>query len=129
MERVKSRRQTGAETEQLDLLQVAIGFGFIFMESKKNNRLISLQRGEGILSSWGELMVNRSLLSKVQATSLTTGIPENLSVGRRWKFRRNLVIYVASQNGVSQRLLADVFDLPHSRIAAIIKEFRTKYTG
>jgi hypothetical protein len=54
--------------------------------------------------------------------------PEHLTVGRRWRFRRNLVIYIASQNGVSQRLLADVFDLPHSRIAAIIKEFRVKYT-
>ena len=49
------------------------------------------------------------------------------SVGRRWKFRRNLVIYVANQHGVSQRMLADVFDLPHSRIAAILKELRTKY--
>ena len=54
-------------------------------------------------------------------------LPENASVGRRWKFRRNLVIFIASRNGVSQRLLADVFDLPHSRIAAIIKEFRLKY--
>jgi hypothetical protein len=49
------------------------------------------------------------------------------TVGRRWKFRRNLVIYIASENGCSQRLLADVFDLPHSRIAAIVKEFRSKY--
>ncbi|WP_435021250.1 hypothetical protein TA3x_002275 [Tundrisphaera sp. TA3] len=55
-------------------------------------------------------------------------LPVNASVGRRWKFRRNLVIYVASQQGISQRLLADVFDLPHSRIAAILKEFRTKYS-
>ncbi len=53
--------------------------------------------------------------------------PENASVGRRWRFRRNLVIYIASQQGASQRLLADVFDLPHSRIAAIIKEFREKH--
>jgi chromosome segregation and condensation protein ScpB len=58
-----------------------------------------------------------------------TAMPESASIGRRWKFRRNLVIFIASQNGVSQRLLADVFDLPHSRIAAIIKEFRTKYAG
>ncbi len=49
------------------------------------------------------------------------------SVGQRWKFRRNLVIYIANQHGVSQRMLADVFDLPHSRIAAILKELRTKY--
>lgn len=49
------------------------------------------------------------------------------SVGQRWKFRRNLVIYIANQHGVSQRMLADVFDLPHSRIAAILKELRVKY--
>ena len=52
---------------------------------------------------------------------------KGMSVGRRWRLRRNLVIYIASQQGVSQRMLADVFDLPHSRIAAIIKELRTRY--
>jgi len=55
--------------------------------------------------------------------------PPTASVGARWRFRRNLIIYIASQNGASQRLIADVFDLPHSRIAAIIKEFRLKYGG
>jgi hypothetical protein len=50
-------------------------------------------------------------------------IPPNASVGKRWKFRRNLVIFVAHRNGLSQRFLADVFDLPRSRIAAIIQEF------
>lgn len=54
-------------------------------------------------------------------------LPENASVGRRWRFRRNLVITLAAKNGASHRLLADVFDLPHSRIAAIVKEFREKY--
>ena len=52
---------------------------------------------------------------------------KSVSVGRRWKLRRNLVIYIASQHGASQRLLADVFDLPHSRIAAILKELRSQY--
>ena len=50
-------------------------------------------------------------------------LPPNASVGKRWKFRRNLVIFVANRSGFSQRLLADVFDLPRSRIASIIKEF------
>jgi hypothetical protein len=50
--------------------------------------------------------------------------PARASVGRRWRFRRNLVIYVAHRQGLSQRLLADVFDLPRSRIGAIIQEFR-----
>jgi hypothetical protein len=73
-------------------------------------------------------MANSDFLSKVESVSLpNSGLPETASVGRRWKFRRNLIIYIASQHGASQRLLADVFDLPHSRIAAIVKEFRTKY--
>jgi len=50
--------------------------------------------------------------------------PADASVGKRWRFRRNLVIYVAHRQGLSQRLLADVFDLPRSRIGAIIQEFR-----
>ena len=49
------------------------------------------------------------------------------TVGRRWRLRRNLVIYIANQHGASQRMLADVFDLPHSRIAAIVKELREQY--
>jgi hypothetical protein len=75
-------------------------------------------------------MASTTFLSKVETVpaSLPT-LAENATVGRRWKFRRNLVIFIASQNGASQRLLADVFDLPHSRIAAIIKEFRTKYSN
>lgn len=51
-------------------------------------------------------------------------LPPDASVGKQWRFRRNLVIYVAYRNGLSQRLLADVFDLPRSRISEIIKEFR-----
>lgn len=51
-------------------------------------------------------------------------LPPNASVGKRWRFRRNLVIYIAHRQGVSQRILADVFDLPRSRIGSIIAEFR-----
>jgi hypothetical protein len=50
-------------------------------------------------------------------------LPPNASVGKRWKFRRNVVIYVAHRQGISQRVLADVFDLPRSRIASIVKQF------
>jgi hypothetical protein len=53
----------------------------------------------------------------------TPPLPPNTSIGKRWKFRRNFVIFVAHRNGFSQRLLADVFDLPRSRIASIIKDF------
>ena len=55
-------------------------------------------------------------------------LPANASAGKRWRFRRNVVIYVAHRNGLSQRLLADVFDLPRSRIAEIVREFRA-YDG
>ena len=51
-------------------------------------------------------------------------LPPDASAGKRWRFRRNLVIYVAYRNGLSQRFLADVFDLPRSRIAEIVREFR-----
>jgi hypothetical protein len=50
-------------------------------------------------------------------------LPPNASVSKRWKFRRNAAIYVLNRNGFSQRVLADVFDLPRSRIATIVKEF------
>jgi hypothetical protein len=51
-------------------------------------------------------------------------LPPNASPLKRWRFRRNLVIYLANRQGISQRLLADVFDLPRSRISAIVQEFR-----
>jgi hypothetical protein len=73
-------------------------------------------------------MPANALFSQVQSIPRPTSkLPTNASVGRRWKLRRNLVIYLANQHGASQRLLGDVFDLPHSRISAIIKEFREKY--
>ena len=50
-------------------------------------------------------------------------LPPNASVGKRWRFRRNLVIFVAHRHGLSQRLLADVFDLPRSTVSSVIKEF------
>jgi hypothetical protein len=60
----------------------------------------------------------------------TTDLPHlpplapDASPGKRWRFRRNLVIYLAHRrNGLSQRFLADVFDLPRSRIGDIIREF------
>jgi len=49
-------------------------------------------------------------------------LPRDASVGKRWRFRRNLVIYVAHRQGFSQRMLADVFDLPRSRIGEIINQ-------
>jgi hypothetical protein len=50
-----------------------------------------------------------------------------MTPGQRWKLRRDLVIYLANGQGASQRMLADVFDLPHSRISAILKNMKLKY--
>ncbi len=50
-------------------------------------------------------------------------LPPNASAGRRWRFRRDMGIYALSQCGFSQRHIADIFMLPRSRIAAIIKDF------
>jgi len=66
---------------------------------------------------------NRPTMADLAPLPSPPPLPPNASLGRRWRFRRDLVIYVASRSGVSQRLLADVFDLPRSRIAAIIKGF------
>jgi hypothetical protein len=46
---------------------------------------------------------------------------------KQWQHRRNAVIALASANGASQRLIADVFDLDPSRVARIMKEYRTRY--
>jgi hypothetical protein len=48
----------------------------------------------------------------------------NASVGCRWRFRRNLVIYVAAGAGLSYQHLSQVFDIPRSRISIIVEEFR-----
>jgi hypothetical protein len=49
-----------------------------------------------------------------------------MTPSQRWRLRRNLVIAVAHGQGVSQRMLADVFDLPRSRIGAIVAEMKEK---
>lgn len=69
---------------------------------------------------------NRSLHTLDESSEPTLPmLPSNATVGKRWRFRRNVVIFVAHRSGISQRMLADVFDLPRSRIATIIKEFTT----
>jgi hypothetical protein len=62
------------------------------------------------------------ILGKHGARELA-GPPAESSVGKRWKFRRDVVIYVAHRGGVSQRVLADVFDLPRSSVSKIISKF------
>ena len=57
--------------------------------------------------------------------ALLRTVPDNATAGKMWKFRRNIVIFVAHRDGIPQRVLADVFDLPKSRIASIIKEIKS----
>jgi hypothetical protein len=47
-----------------------------------------------------------------------------MTAGQRWRLRRNAVIWVAAEAGLSHRWLAAVFDLPHSRIGSICGEMR-----
>lgn len=66
-----------------------------------------------------------STIAEPTALPKLAPLAANASPGRRWRFRRDLVIYLAHRhNGLSQRFLADVFDLPRSRIAAIIQGFQ-----
>jgi hypothetical protein len=52
-----------------------------------------------------------------------------MTVTQRWRFRRNVVIFVAHRNGVSQRALADVFGMARSRVQAILAEMTAKGTA
>lgn len=46
-----------------------------------------------------------------------------LSIGKRQKLVRNVSIYIAHKGGMSHRELGELYNLPHSRVHAIIKEF------
>lgn len=46
--------------------------------------------------------------------------------GARWRRRRNLVLALASVQGVSLRFLGDVYDLDHSRVCRIVRELRAE---
>jgi hypothetical protein len=52
--------------------------------------------------------------------------PRKQTEGQRKRFLRNQLILMGTLAGFSQRQLARVFDVPHSRIAAIIEEMREK---
>lgn len=71
------------------------------------------------------MVTYRGTMADGEASGLASKppLPPDASVGRKWRFRRNAVIFVAHRSGISQRVLADVFDLPRSRIASIIKDF------
>jgi hypothetical protein len=71
---------------------------------------------------------NRPVILR-QVTSPEEPSPRPMTTGQIWKSRRDLIILLASRQGASQRLLGDVFDLPHSRINVILKKHRAKYPG
>lgn len=52
-----------------------------------------------------------------------------MTPGQKQKFLRNLGIVAGARAGVSQRELAQIYDLPHSRVAVIIAEFRQYAEG
>jgi hypothetical protein len=64
----------------------------------------------------------RTLLDDESPFRTLPPLAPDATPGQRWRFRRNLVIFVAHREGFSKKMLADVFDLPRSRIAEIIKE-------
>ena len=87
----------------------------------------SEERGDRTKRGSDVAMMNHRTVLRARDSSESVAappLPPNASVGKRWRFRRNAVIYVAHRGGLSQRLLADVFDLPRSRIADIIRDFR-----
>ena len=55
--------------------------------------------------------------------------PRTATVGQAWKHKRNIMICIAYGAGCSQRFIAEVFDLPHSRVHAILDEYREKFSG
>jgi hypothetical protein len=56
-------------------------------------------------------------------------LPATATAGQRWRFHRDLVIVVAHRQGISQRLLGDVFVLQRSTIRRILDKFTALVTS
>jgi hypothetical protein len=54
------------------------------------------------------------------------GLAKETTPGQKQRFLRNQMILVASIAGMSQRQIAKVFNLPPSRVFAIVREMRDK---
>lgn len=63
-------------------------------------------------------------MARREGATIPPPLKPDATAGQKWRFRRNVVIYTAWKAGLSYRFLADVFDLPQSRIGTIIKEFK-----
>jgi hypothetical protein len=44
--------------------------------------------------------------------------------GQRWRRRRNIAIAILHVAGMSQRTIADIFDLPRSHVGVILKQIK-----
>lgn len=60
---------------------------------------------------------------------LATVDVRGLTPTQAWRRRRDVLIAALRRGGVSLRYLADVFDLPHSRIAQIVAAAETDRGG
>jgi len=61
--------------------------------------------------------IYRDETAKVPASVPLSSEPTTL---QRWRFRRNLLIYLAYREGFSQHVLADAFDLTQGRVRCIV---------
>jgi transposase len=51
-----------------------------------------------------------------------TRVLEPRTVGERWRLRRDLAVCLAHRGGLSQRAIADVFDVAQSTVHQILRE-------
>jgi hypothetical protein len=75
------------------------------------------------MASYEETILVRPLHDDRSPLSFTLiKLPRHWSAQKRSRWRRDQVIRLAHRLGLSQRYLADVFDLPRSRIGDIIRD-------
>jgi hypothetical protein len=89
-------------------------------DAKVSARLWAMLRAENRASPRAaEVDVETAVAAPVAALQGPRRLASNLTAGQAKRLRRDLVIQIAHDAGISQRVLAGVFDLPRSRIAAI----------
>ena len=78
------------------------------------------------MSTIPSVRLNVKPYPRVEA-AFRTSSGEPRTIAQRWRFRRDLTMFLAHRAGLSQRILADVFDLPRSRVSVILKEWGEKF--
>lgn len=56
-------------------------------------------------------------------------IRDHMTMWKRWRLRRGLVMSAANRAGISQRVLADVFEISRGNVAQILKSVETLAAG